>query len=76
MVDGYNIPVMVTTKQATSKCTIDDCVNNLKSCFPQVLRVLNKNGQMLPAKVLVQLSILTHFVAEMSLRHQRSASLA
>ncbi|KAK0584768.1 hypothetical protein LWI29_018374 [Acer saccharum] len=50
MVDECNLPVMVTTKQASPKCTINGCVKNLKSCCPQELWVLNKNGQVVACK--------------------------
>ncbi|KAK2647594.1 hypothetical protein Ddye_015083 [Dipteronia dyeriana] len=50
LVDGYNLPVTVTTKQATPKCTIKGCVKNLKSSCPQELQVLNKNGQVVACK--------------------------
>ena len=50
LVDGYNLPVMVTTKQASPKCTINGCVKNLKSSCPQELQVLNKTGQVVACK--------------------------
>ncbi|KAK3227776.1 hypothetical protein Dsin_007638 [Dipteronia sinensis] len=50
LVDGYNLPVKVTTKQASPNCTIKGCVKNLKSSCPQELQVLNKNGQVVACK--------------------------
>ncbi|KAL5740137.1 hypothetical protein ACOSQ2_029317 [Xanthoceras sorbifolium] len=45
LVDGYNLPVMVTTRQMSPKCTITGCVKNLKGWCPQELQVLNRTGQ-------------------------------
>ncbi|KAJ0042166.1 hypothetical protein Pint_19348 [Pistacia integerrima] len=50
LVDGYNLPVMVTPRQISPKCIISGCKKNLKSCCPQELQVVNKNGQVVACK--------------------------
>ncbi|KAJ6958839.1 thaumatin-like protein isoform X2 [Populus alba x Populus x berolinensis] len=50
LVDGYNLPVSVTSKQVSSKCTIGGCSKNLKNSCPVELQVLNKNGEIVACK--------------------------
>ncbi|KAG2714392.1 hypothetical protein I3843_03G027700 [Carya illinoinensis] len=50
LVDGYNIPVTVTTRQISPKCTVGGCLKNVNSMCPQELQVLNKNGVVVACK--------------------------
>ena len=50
LVDGYNIPVTVTPKYITPKCTIKGCLKDLKSLCPQELEVLNARGEVVACK--------------------------
>lgn len=48
--DGYNVPVMVTPKQISPKCTISGCVKDLKNCCPVELQVRNRNGEVVACR--------------------------
>ena len=50
LVDGYNIPISVTTKQISSKCTIGGCLKNVNNLCPLELQVLNKTGEVVACK--------------------------
>ncbi|KAB5516308.1 hypothetical protein DKX38_026956 [Salix brachista] len=50
LVDGYNLPISVTTKQTSSKCTIGGCSKDLKKSCPEELRVVNKHGDIVACK--------------------------
>lgn len=50
LVDGYNIPVFVSSKQLSPSCTIRGCSKNVNSLCPQEIQVLNKNGQVVACK--------------------------
>lgn len=50
LVDGYNLPVMATTRQISPKCTINGCRRSLNSCCPPELQVLNRNGRVVACK--------------------------
>ncbi|KAA8530297.1 hypothetical protein F0562_005006 [Nyssa sinensis] len=50
LVDGYNLPVSVTTKPAASKCHVGGCVKDLKSMCPHELKVLNDKGEAVACK--------------------------
>ncbi|KAF2316209.1 hypothetical protein GH714_041550 [Hevea brasiliensis] len=50
LVDGYNLPVSVTNKQTSPKCTIGGCSKSLKNWCPHELQVLNNNGEVVACK--------------------------
>ncbi|XP_059449818.1 pathogenesis-related thaumatin-like protein 3.5 [Corylus avellana] len=50
LVDGYNIPVSVCSKQLSPSCIIKGCSKNVNSLCPQELQVLNKNGEVVACK--------------------------
>ncbi|KAM7508077.1 hypothetical protein LguiA_018530 [Lonicera macranthoides] len=50
LVDGYNLPVSITTKPYSPKCTISGCVKNLKHMCPQELQVCNEKGEIIACK--------------------------
>lgn len=50
LVDGYNLPVSVTTKPILAKCSIPGCHKDLKSFCPRELQVVNKNGEIVACK--------------------------
>ncbi|KAK4367477.1 hypothetical protein RND71_011269 [Anisodus tanguticus] len=50
VVDGYNLPVSVTNKPASSKCLIGGCSRNLKDICPPELQVINDAGQVMACK--------------------------
>ncbi|GLU11176.1 hypothetical protein SLE2022_279370 [Rubroshorea leprosula] len=50
LVDGYNLPVFMTTKPLSSKCSIGGCLKDLKSVCPQELKVLNSGGEVVACK--------------------------
>ncbi|GAA0150620.1 hypothetical protein LIER_37147 [Lithospermum erythrorhizon] len=50
LVDGYNLPVSVTTKSSSTKCSIKGCLQDLKSRCPQELHVLNAKGEVVACK--------------------------
>ncbi|XP_059624567.1 thaumatin-like protein [Cornus florida] len=50
LVDGYNLPVSVSTKPVASKCHIGGCTKDLKSMCPQELQVLNDKGDVVACK--------------------------
>lgn len=51
LVDGYNLPVSVTSyKPVSSKCLIRGCNKNLKDTCPPELQVVNDEGQVVACK--------------------------
>ncbi|KAL0773527.1 hypothetical protein Bca101_038678 [Brassica carinata] len=50
LVDGYNLPVTVTSKPMSSKCTIFGCHRDLKTTCPEELQVVNKEGRVVACK--------------------------
>ncbi|KAF5746847.1 Pathogenesis-related thaumatin superfamily protein [Tripterygium wilfordii] len=50
LVDGYNIPVFVSNRQLTPKCTINGCNKNLKNSCPPELQVVNANWEVVACK--------------------------
>ncbi|KAK1281747.1 Thaumatin-like protein [Acorus calamus] len=50
VVDGYNIPVSVSTMPADLKCFIGGCSKNPNGLCPPELQVLNKNGSVIACK--------------------------
>ncbi|KAF5457196.1 hypothetical protein F2P56_021314 [Juglans regia] len=50
LVDGYNIPVSITSRQVLPKCTIRGCLKDVNSLCPQELEILNKNGEVVACK--------------------------
>ncbi|KZV45652.1 hypothetical protein F511_02312 [Dorcoceras hygrometricum] len=50
LVDGYNLPISVSTKQADTRCNIRGCGKNLKATCPTELQVLNKNREVVACK--------------------------
>ncbi|KAM7267820.1 hypothetical protein ACFE04_009986 [Oxalis oulophora] len=50
VVDGYNLPVSVISKQHTPKCTIGGCWKDLKVTCPRELQVVNKDGVVVACK--------------------------
>ncbi|KAH1038569.1 hypothetical protein J1N35_040312 [Gossypium stocksii] len=45
LVDGYNLPVSISTRPFSPKCAIGGCSENLNNLCPQELEVRNKHGQ-------------------------------
>ncbi|XP_052196891.1 thaumatin-like protein [Diospyros lotus] len=45
LVDGYNLPVSVSTIPSDGKCQIRGCLKNLKKSCPSELQVLNGRGE-------------------------------
>ncbi|PWA66491.1 pathogenesis-related thaumatin superfamily protein [Artemisia annua] len=50
LVDGYNIPVSVTSVPNSSKCRIGGCKKDVNSICPQELEVLNDKGEVVACK--------------------------
>ncbi|GAV85071.1 Thaumatin domain-containing protein [Cephalotus follicularis] len=51
LVDGYNLPISVTTRQSsTPKCSIGGCSKDLKYLCPQELQVRNKDGDVVACR--------------------------
>lgn len=50
LVDGYNLPVSVSTKPASKKCQIRGCQKNLKNACPEELQILNEEGEVAACK--------------------------
>ncbi|KAI4320446.1 hypothetical protein MLD38_033926 [Melastoma candidum] len=50
LVDGYNLPVTVTTKPSSQKCTVTGCSEDLNSLCPDELQVHNKKGEVVACK--------------------------
>ncbi|XP_050258413.1 thaumatin-like protein [Quercus robur] len=50
LVDGYNIPVLVTVRQTPELCTIRGCLQNVNDFCPQELQVLNEKGEVVACK--------------------------
>ncbi|KAL3833190.1 hypothetical protein ACJIZ3_007926 [Penstemon smallii] len=50
LVDGYNLPVHVSTKDPQTKCHIGGCSKNLKAECPLELQVLNGRGEVVACK--------------------------
>lgn len=45
LVDGYNLPVSISSKPVNSDCHISGCMKNLNTLCPQELQVLNGKGE-------------------------------
>ncbi|XP_075482422.1 thaumatin-like protein [Primulina tabacum] len=50
LVDGYNLPISVSTKPADTRCNIRGCSQNLKATCPMELQVLNRHGEVVACK--------------------------
>ncbi|KAG4151221.1 hypothetical protein ERO13_D04G051500v2 [Gossypium hirsutum] len=50
LVDGYNLPVSISTRPFSPKCAIGGCSENLNNLCPQELEVHNKHGQVVACK--------------------------
>ncbi|KAK6913189.1 Thaumatin family [Dillenia turbinata] len=50
LVDGYNLPVSVTTRLGSPNCTIGGCLENLNEVCPQELQVQSENGGVVACK--------------------------
>ncbi|KAF6151431.1 hypothetical protein GIB67_020655 [Kingdonia uniflora] len=50
LVDGYNLPVSVSSNPAEPKCSIGSCLKNLNNIFPQELWVLNRTEKVVACK--------------------------
>ncbi|XP_068643107.1 thaumatin-like protein [Aristolochia californica] len=50
LVDGYNLPVSVSTKATSPSCSIDGCTNNIKRMCPSELQVTGKGGEVVACK--------------------------
>ncbi|KAF4376623.1 hypothetical protein F8388_025494 [Cannabis sativa] len=50
LVDGYNLPVSVSARPISAKCTIGGCVENVNSLCPDELKVLNDVGEVVACK--------------------------
>lgn len=50
LVDGYNLPVSVSSIPSSSKCFIGGCMKSMKNGCPLELQVLNSNGDVVACK--------------------------
>ncbi|GAB4832178.1 hypothetical protein Ancab_006195 [Ancistrocladus abbreviatus] len=50
LVDGYNLPISVTTWPAMSNCWIGGCLKDLKSVCPTELEVRDEDGEVVACK--------------------------
>ncbi|WCJ20850.1 Pathogenesis-related thaumatin superfamily protein [Euphorbia peplus] len=50
LVDGYNLPVSVTDKQMSPKCSIRGCEKSLIHSCPPELQVVDKDGEVVACK--------------------------
>ncbi|XP_057482654.1 thaumatin-like protein [Actinidia eriantha] len=50
IVDGYNLPVSITTKPSATNCRIGGCTKNLKNVCPEELQVMNGRGEVVACK--------------------------
>lgn len=50
VVDGYNLPVSVSTKPMLQNCTIGGCLKNVNGVCPEELKVKNGHGQVVACK--------------------------
>ncbi|KAI3665905.1 hypothetical protein L6452_44540 [Arctium lappa] len=50
LVDGYNLPISVTSIPSSSKCHIGGCKKDLNHICPQELEVLNDDGEVVACK--------------------------
>ncbi|KAL6960687.1 hypothetical protein U1Q18_038451 [Sarracenia purpurea var. burkii] len=50
LVDGYNLPVFVSTKAPSTKCRVGGCVKDLKSECPEELQAVNSGGKVVACK--------------------------
>ncbi|XP_054784957.1 thaumatin-like protein isoform X2 [Prosopis cineraria] len=50
LVDGYNIPVSITSRVMNPKCTIQGCSKDLRRWCPPELAVLNYEGEVVACK--------------------------
>ncbi|XP_065879420.1 thaumatin-like protein [Euphorbia lathyris] len=50
LVDGYNLPISVTNKEMTPKCSIGGCTKSLINSCPPELQVVNKDGGVVACK--------------------------
>lgn len=50
LVDGYNIPVSVTSRVINPKCVIQGCLEDLKRVCPAELAVVNREGEVVACK--------------------------
>lgn len=50
LIYGYNIPVSVTIRQMTPKCTIEGCSKSLLRSCPADLQVVNDSGEVVACK--------------------------
>ncbi|KAL5722478.1 hypothetical protein ACHQM5_005994 [Ranunculus cassubicifolius] len=50
LVDGYNIPVSISSRSKESSCNIGGCSKNLNSFCPRELQILNAQGKVVACK--------------------------
>lgn len=50
VVDGYNLPISVSTKPADRKCWIGGCAKSINSVCPPELQVLDQSGAIIACK--------------------------
>ncbi|KAI8018000.1 Thaumatin-like protein [Camellia lanceoleosa] len=50
LVDGYNLPISVSTNPMATKCRIRGCSKDMKRMCPQELQVLSKDGEVVACK--------------------------
>ncbi|PKU77416.1 thaumatin-like protein [Dendrobium catenatum] len=50
LVDGYNLPVSVSTRPKNPKCLIQGCKGSVNDVCPQELQVLDQNGDVIACK--------------------------
>ncbi|KAG6396012.1 hypothetical protein SASPL_142146 [Salvia splendens] len=50
VVDGYNLPVAVSTRASDAKCSIGGCVRDVKAACPEELQVRNRRLEVVACK--------------------------
>ncbi|KAI4351557.1 hypothetical protein L6164_005914 [Bauhinia variegata] len=50
LVDGYNVPISISSRPVNPKCTIQECLKDLKRSCPHELEVLNSKGEVVACK--------------------------
>lgn len=50
LVDGYNLPISVSSRPKASNCGIGECLKDLKTRCPDKLQVLNSKGEVVACK--------------------------
>ena len=50
LVDGFNLPISVSTRPGNSTCMIEGCKKSINTVCPRVLQVLNQSGNVVACK--------------------------